>query len=164
MQSRTVLWVEPIITVYFPMVAILNGQFGCVLNFTTHGLHVHVWIHQLVCTPPEPLSGRANPTLFELVFDTCVASISWIFCMPRLNLSAYSWCFGWWTILLDCIMTLFNLDPLMVGCAPLKGRPLTVLHVGVTTYFLLVWLWYSSPLNLVFILWCHNHIIDCDTK
>ena len=35
----------PIITVYFPTIAILNGQFGRILNFSTHGLHVRVWTH-----------------------------------------------------------------------------------------------------------------------
>ena len=133
MLSCTVSWVGPIITVNFPTVAILNGQFGCVLNFSTHGPHERVWTYKLVRKPPRPLSGRANPVFFELVFDTRIASNSRILCMPRLNLSAYSWCFGWWTILLGYIMTLLNLDPLMVGWVPLENRSLIVLRVGVTT-------------------------------
>ena len=140
------------ITVYFPTVAILNEQFGCVLNFPTHGPHVRVWTYKLVPKTPEPLSGQASPALVELVFDTRVALISRILCMPWLNLNAYSWCVAWWIILFGRIMTLLHLGPPMVGWAPLEGRPLTVLCVGVTTYFLLVWLWHSSPLNLVIIL------------
>ena len=37
-----------------------NGQFGCVLNFFTHGSHMWVWTHQSICTPPSPLSSRAS--------------------------------------------------------------------------------------------------------
>ena len=90
--------------------------------------------------------SRPYSALFKLVFDTHVTSFSWTLDMPHLFLNAHSWCVGWYTILFGRIMLL--LGPYVAWWAPLESLPLSILHAGVTTYFLLVRLWYSPPLNI----------------
>ena len=107
MRSRTVSWVGPIITVNFPTVAILNGQFGYVLNFPTHGPHERVWTYKLVCKSPRPLSGRqAQPssslslTLVSFqTLESCVClDLTWVHTLgvldDGLSSSVISWHFS----------------------------------------------------------------------
>ena len=56
------------------------------------------------------------PTVFELVFDTHIASFSPTLFMFELHFNAhFSWYVGWYTVLLSRIMTFICLDLHMAG-------------------------------------------------
>ena len=74
------------------------------------------------------VTGSYSP-LFELAFDTRVTLFSQILHMPRLIFNAHSWCIGWCTVLLGCIVTLLSLGPNVAGLAPLVCHQLHLKNV-----------------------------------